>query len=90
MKDNPIPEAFINYMKVHLPSPENHRFYFDYGTETLDALYPPLQKRVDAVMKAKGFTTANWITKEFVGANHSETAWQQRLHFPLEFLLKQK
>ncbi len=90
MKDNPIPDAFFNYMKTHLPSPANHRIYFDYGTETMDALYPPLQKKADAVIKAKGFTAANWITKEFVGANHSETAWQQRLNFPLEFLLKQK
>ena len=90
MKDNPIPNAFFNYMKTHLPNPANHRIYFDYGTETLDALYPPLQKKADEIIKAKGFTAANWITKEFVGASHSEAAWKQRLHFPLEFLLKQK
>ena len=77
-------------MKTHLPNPANHRIYFDYGTETLDALYPPLQKKADEIIKAKGFTAANWITKEFVGASHSETSWKQRLHFPLEFLLKQK
>jgi enterochelin esterase-like enzyme len=88
MRDNPIPDAFFSYLKAHLPNPSTHRIYFDYGTETLDAFYPPLQKKADEVMKTKGFTGANWITKEFVGANHSETAWQQRLHFPFEFLLK--
>lgn len=90
MKDNPIPGAFFNYLKNHLPNPATHKIYFDYGTETLDALYPPLQKKADEMIKAKGFTAANWITREFVGADHSETSWKQRLHFPLEFLLKQK
>ena len=90
MKDNPIPGAFFNYLKTHLPSPANHQLYFDYGTETMDALYPPLQKMADEIIKAKGFTAANWITKEFVGTDHSERSWKQRLHFPLEFLFKQK
>jgi hypothetical protein len=47
-----------------------------------------LQKKADVIIKEKGFTAANWITKEFAGAEHSERAWNQRLHFPLEFLLK--
>ena len=88
MDNNHIPDAFFNYMKSHLPGPKNHRIYFDYGTETLDALYPPLQKKADEIIKAKGFTSANWITKEFTGAEHSERAWQQRLNIPFEFLLK--
>jgi enterochelin esterase-like enzyme len=89
-KDNPVPDAIFNYLKIHLPNPVHHRIYFDHGTETLDALYPPLQKEVDAIMKAKGYTFNNWLTKEFAGATHSETAWKQRLNIPLEFLLKQK
>lgn len=88
MDNNPIPGAFIDYLKDHLPNPKNHRLYFDYGTETLDALYAPLQKKADEIIKAKGYTGTNWVTKEFKGADHSENAWQQRLHIPLEFLLK--
>lgn len=87
-ENNPIPTAFLNYLNRNLPSPENHRFYFDYGTETLDAMYEPLQQKADQIMKAHGFTEANWVTKKFQGADHSEKSWHERLHLPLEFLLK--
>ena len=38
-------------------------------------------------MEQKGFTSESWITKEFVGEDHSERAWQRRLHIPFEFLM---
>ncbi len=87
-KNNPIPDAFINYLKAHLPSPKNHKIYFDYGDQTLDALYQPFQEKVDVVMKAKGFTAKNWETQFFKGKDHSEKSWKERLNIPLEFLLK--
>jgi predicted alpha/beta superfamily hydrolase len=87
-ENNPIPEAFYNYLRTHLPNPKTNRIYFDYGDQTLDAMYPPLQKQVDLIMAEKGFTASNWITQFFPGENHSEEAWQKRLHIPLEFLLK--
>jgi predicted alpha/beta superfamily hydrolase len=88
VENNPIPNAFVNYLSNNLPSPKNHRIYFDYGNQTLDALYPSLQKKVDVVMKEKGFGKKNWITKFYPGENHSEQAWKKRLHIPLLFLLK--
>jgi predicted alpha/beta superfamily hydrolase len=88
VQNNPIPPAFMNYLRNHLPSPATHKIYFDYGDATLDALYPPLQKMADEVMKEKGFTAANWMTKYFPGEEHSERAWQKRLDIPLLFLLK--
>lgn len=90
VKGNPIPAAFFNYLKRHLPQPATHKIYFDYGTATLDSLYKPLQQRVDLIMKTKGFTDKNWITKEFPGADHSENAWRKRLPVPLLFLLKKE
>jgi len=89
-ENNPVPEAFVNYLKTNLPNPKNHKFYFDYGDQTLDAMYAPLQKKVDEVMKAKGFTDSNWITKFYPGQDHSEKSWNSRLNIPLEFLLKVK
>ncbi|MGB7786563.1 MAG: alpha/beta hydrolase-fold protein [Salinimicrobium sp.] len=86
-ENNPIPKAFTGYLNRHLPSPENHKFYFDYGTKTLDAMYEPFQEEVDTLMKAHGFTDANWVTMKFEGADHSERSWQNRLHLPLKFLL---
>jgi predicted alpha/beta superfamily hydrolase len=88
LNDNPIPSALYIYLKKHLPNPKNHKIYFDYGDQTLDSLYPTLQKEVDKIMITKGFTGKNWITKFFPGKDHSEKAWHERFHFPLEFILK--
>jgi hypothetical protein len=88
MENNPVPDAFINYLKRNLPNPKTHKIYFDYGDQTLDALYKPLQQKVDLVMKEKGFTSKNWMTKYFPGKDHSEKSWKERLDIPLEFLLK--
>ncbi len=88
LENNPIPQAFYNYLKEHLPSPKTHKIYFDYGTKTLDAMYQPLQEQVDVIMKSRAFATKNWITKKFEGQDHSEKAWQKRLYIPLTFLLK--
>ncbi|WP_439881169.1 alpha/beta hydrolase [Pontibacter sp. MBLB2868] len=89
-RNNPIPAAFMAYLKENLPSPETHRIYFDYGTETLDALYEPYQKQVDEIMKEKGYTSQSWITKKFEGEDHSERAWRKRLATPVRFLLGNK
>lgn len=86
VENNPIPTAFYRYLEKHLPNPKEHRIYFDFGTATLDALYEPLQKEVDAIMLQKGYNVNNWLTKKFEGENHSEIAWQKRLHFPFVFL----
>lgn len=86
--NNPVPDAFVNYMKTNLPNPKDHKIYFDYGDQTLDAMYKPFQEKIDAVMITKGFTNKNWETKFFPGENHSEVAWAKRLDIPLVFLLK--
>jgi predicted alpha/beta superfamily hydrolase len=90
VENNPIPDAFINYLKLNLPKQKDHKIYFDYGDQTLDALYPPLQQKVDELMRMKGYTYKNWVTKFFVGDDHSERSWNRRLHFPIEFLLNKE
>ena len=82
-----IPNGFYQYLKDELPSPKTHKIYFDYGTETLDQYYKPYQLEVDKIMTAKGYTSDNWITKEFVGEKHSEASWKNRFYIPVEFLL---
>lgn len=80
--------CMIEYMKQALPSPQGHRIYFDFGTGNLDAAYEPFQARADEVMEQAGYTYGqNWITRKFEGAEHSERAWRERAHIPLEFLL---
>src|SRR5262245_60757731 len=73
-----------------LPDPKTHRIYFDFGTETTDGKYEPLQQQVDAQLKAAGYIEGrNWITKAFPGEPHSERAWRKRVDVPLQFLLRQ-
>ena len=83
-----VPAAFRTYLEKHLPEANSRKIYFDYGDQTLDSLYPPLQKKVDEIMKSKGYTEKSWITRFFPGENHSEVSWAKRLDIPLEFLLK--
>lgn len=86
VENNPIPNTFYQYLKQNLPNPKDHKLYFDFGTATLDALYEPLQNEVDLIMKQKGYDSNHWITQKFEGENHSELAWQKRLHIPFQFL----
>jgi enterochelin esterase-like enzyme len=86
LQNNPVPQAFINYLNHKLPRPNQHKIYFDCGDRTLDALYPPIQQQVDSLMAIKGFNDTHWITKYFPGDDHSEPSWQRRLHIPLTFL----
>jgi len=88
LENNPIPNAFLIYLTKNLPSPNLHKIYFDCGDQTLDALYPDIQNKVDSMMVVKGYNNNSWITKYFPGENHSEQAWKKRLHIPLEFLFK--
>ena len=80
--------VMLEYMKEKLPSPKNHKIYFDYGTETLDATYEPFQKKADKIMKKKGYKHGkNWLTRKFEGEEHSEKSWRKRVDISLEFLL---
>ncbi|WP_310557076.1 alpha/beta hydrolase-fold protein [Flavobacterium sp.] len=85
--DADIASKFRDYLKTHLPNPKNHKIYMDYGDQTIDAFYKNFQAKIDDIMKSKGYSEANWITKFFPGENHSEASWKKRLDFPLVFLL---
>ena len=79
----------IKYLQEHLPDPATHRFYFNFGTKTLDKNYEKYQVKVDKILLEGGFVPdQNWITRKFDGHIHSETDWRKRVHVPLEFLLK--
>jgi len=87
-ENNPIPASFFKYLEGNLPSPKNHKIYFDYGTATLDEYYLPFQYRVDEVLKLKGYDNTNSKNLKFEGENHSENSWNKRFQIPVEFLLK--
>lgn len=87
-KNNPIPASIFEYMNQHVPSAKTHKFYFDYGTETLDQYYPQYLDAVDNIFFRKGYTEKNYMNLEFEGADHSEESWNRRFDIPLTFLLK--
>ena len=78
-----------DYVATHVPAPGRHRFYFDYGTEAIDAQYEPHQQRVDAAMRARGYRPGvDMVSHRYLGAAHNEAAWRDRIEVPLVFLLR--
>lgn len=83
-----VSSAFERYLAPALPSPGNHRLYFDHGTETLDATYAKYQQRIDKTVERRGYRQCvNWISRNFPGQAHNELSWASRLEIPLRFLL---
>jgi predicted alpha/beta superfamily hydrolase len=82
-----ISDAFREYLRQKIPAAGHHRIYFDYGTAAMDSLYPPLQKKVDAILEEKGYSPRYWRTMAFPDTDQDEKAWQKRLRYPLSFLL---
>lgn len=81
-----IPAAGHRYLADALPDPAKHRLYMDHGTTELDALYVPYQPRVDEVVRQRGYTDVNFMSRVFEGAGHNERAWADRVDIPLRFL----
>ncbi len=84
-------DLLVDALAAQLPPPGNHRIYFDYGDQELDAQYPPFQQRMDRHMQAAGYTHGHdWLTMPFPGTGHHERYWRDRVDLPLTFLLAGK
>ena len=83
--------ALVPYFADRLPAPGRTRFWFDYGTETLDADYAPYHEDLDARFIARGYTVEeDFVSRMYPGHSHSETDWRTRVADPLRFLLGPK
>jgi len=87
-ESNQIPYVIFDYLMDNLPSPKNHKIYFDYGTKTLDALYLPYQDLVTTALEYKLYDDESMVNLKFDGHEHAEKFWNKRLATPLTFLLK--
>jgi enterochelin esterase-like enzyme len=87
-EDKTIPNSFFSYLEKNIPNHKNHKFYFDFGTETLDQYYPQYEGTVNKLFKEKGYTSENYKNLKFEGENHSEASWQKRIDIPFEFMFK--
>jgi enterochelin esterase-like enzyme len=88
--DEQVASKLRDYLEKNLPKANTKKIYFDYGSLTLDAYYKPFQTKIDTILKNKGYDSTHWQTREFQGADHSETSWSKRLDIPLLFLLSTK
>ena len=88
--DEQVASKLRDYLEKKLPEANTKKIYFDYGSLTLDAYYKPYQAKIDTILKNKGYDSIHWQTREFQGADHSETSWNKRLEIPLLFLLSTK
>jgi enterochelin esterase-like enzyme len=67
--------------------PDGRRLYFDHGTIGVDSSVAEHQRRLDAVLKGKGFIEGkDFQTICHVGTEHHLSAWRARLGAPLLFL----
>ena len=87
MESNQIPYALLNYLMEQLPPSSTHKIYFDYGTETLDALYLPYQDLVTTALEYASYGDQSMRNLKFEGHDHSENSWKKRLKTPLKFIL---
>lgn len=85
-KNARFPLGIFNYLQAHLPDPETHRIYFDQGTATIDALFGESQAFADLVVRDRGYTDRNFMSRVYPGADHSENSWAKRVDVPLVFL----
>ncbi|MGC8802100.1 MAG: esterase [Chloroflexus aggregans] len=78
----------VDELAARLPPPGRHRFYFDYGTDGLDAEYEPFQQRMDSHMVRVGYRHGHdWLTRKFPGATHNEAAWRARVADAIAFVM---
>lgn len=82
-----LPLAAFNYLNRKLPAPQGHKLYQDHGGVGLDALYAPYQVLIDQIVRDRGYTEANYLSKVYPQDDHNEKAWAARLELPLVFLL---
>jgi enterochelin esterase-like enzyme len=89
VKDAAIPHAILTYLSNELPIfLGRKKIYLDHGTLGLDSLYMPYQESMNTLCKSAGYDDTLYQFQLFEDADHNEEAWRNRLHMPLQFLLK--
>jgi enterochelin esterase-like enzyme len=84
--------AFSNYLAntggLRYAARRGGKLYFDCGDKTLDQYYPPLQQKIDFVVRGKEFNYSNTKTVYAADADHTELSWSKRLAEAILFVFK--
>lgn len=85
---NPTEPYLIADARTNTPLPDDVRLYFDWGTATLDASYPPLMAQLQPWLEAQGLVAGeSYAYRQFEHAPHNESAWRARVDLQLAWLL---
>ncbi len=75
-------------LEERLGEPGGRKLWFDHGTATLDAYYPPYQAAIDRHMDGTNWRRGrDWESRAYEGAEHEENAWAARLPEVLNWVL---
>jgi pullulanase len=85
--DGPDASWIIDQIRAEPQFRPDRQIYFDHGTLGGDSAGDAYQKRMDEVLRAKGFVEGRDLkVLRAEGAEHNLCAWRARLGAPLEFL----
>jgi predicted alpha/beta superfamily hydrolase len=77
----------IRDIEAGLTVPKGARYWFDYGTEGLDAGYGPTHSAVRTwLLEQDRVEGEDFVVRRYEGATHNEASWRARLEDPLTFL----
>jgi enterochelin esterase-like enzyme len=77
----------VRDIEAGLAVPHGTRYWFDFGTEGLDADYGPTHEAVRAWLLKQGLVEGqDFVVRRYEGADHNEASWRARLDDPLKFL----
>jgi predicted alpha/beta superfamily hydrolase len=83
--------AWQTYVRQELGKPKGRRIWFDHGTETLDAFYPPYQENLDAALVANGWREGrDFSSRVYEGTPHEENAWAARMDDIFGWMLQRR
>ena len=78
----------VRDIEAGLTPPPGTRYWFDYGTEGLDAEYGPTHAILRDWLLANGLVEGrDFVTRRYDGATHNEASWRARLPDIFTFLL---
>lgn len=83
-EDAPIwSKTLRDYLDEHQPEVNSVKIYMDCGDQTLDAIYPIYQQKVDSLFRSRGWDEEHYYSQVFPGHKHDENSWKSRFDVAL-------
>ncbi|RPH01772.1 MAG: hypothetical protein CBD13_001220 [Candidatus Pelagibacter sp. TMED153] len=83
-EDRDLVEGLKKYIDLNVNNLDDHKLYFDFGTEGLDQYYSIPQSDIDKIFIKNNI---NFKSLKFEGHSHEERFWSQRFESALDFLI---